>query len=145
MDKPDQFLSILKQLKDMGILIAVDDFGTGYSSLAYLKRFPIDILKIDRSFVRDLPDNAEDVAIITGVIALGKSLNLLLVAEGVENDAQRALLAEQGCDMMQGFLLSKPLPASMFEQKFLRASRTERSDKDSKITVLRKSEGHDKR
>ena len=145
MDKPDQVLSILKQLKDMGILIAVDDFGTGYSSLAYLKRFPIDILKIDQSFVRDLPDNAEDVAIITGVIALGKSLNLLLVAEGVENDAQRALLAEQGCDMMQGFLLSKPLPASMFEQKFLRASRSEKSDKDSKITVLRKSEGHDNR
>ena len=145
MDKPDQVLLILQQLKDMGILIAIDDFGTGYSSLAYLKRFPIDILKIDRSFVRDLPDNAEDVAIITGVIALGKSLNLLLVAEGVETEAQKALLAEQGCDMMQGYLLSKPLPASMFEQKFLRASRPKGADKDSKVTVLRKSDGQDSR
>ena len=88
---------------------------------------------------------AASIPLDTGVIALGKSLNLLLVAEGVETEAQKALLAEQGCDMMQGYLLSKPLPASMFEQKFLRASRPKGADKDSKVTVLRKSDGQDSR
>lgn len=104
-------VSTLSALKEMGVRIAVDDFGTGYSSLSYLQRFPIDALKIDRSFTKEISNRRDNPAIVCAIIALGRSLNLRVVAEGVETAEQRACLSEQGCDFMQGYLLSRPLPA----------------------------------
>ncbi len=104
---------LFKQLKDLGIQIAIDDFGTGYSSLTYLKKFPIDFIKIDRSFVRDLLSDPEDTAITKAVIALGNSLNLKVIAEGVDSLKKLNFLHKLGCHWYQGFYLSKPKPASI--------------------------------
>lgn len=92
----------------------MDDFGTGYSSLAHLKRFPIDVLKIDQGFVRDIPHSADDMAISAAIIAMGHSMGLRVLAEGVETPAQLAFLRERGCDSYQGYLRSRPLPAADF-------------------------------
>ena len=102
---------VLRQLKAMGISIAVDDFGTGYSSLAYLKRFPLDVIKIDRSFVSDICDDADDAAICASILALAHALRMKVVAEGVETASQLAFLRMHHCEVMQGYLFSKPLPA----------------------------------
>ncbi len=104
-------IAILKELGSMGIKIAIDDFGTGYSSLSYLKRFPITTLKIDRIFVKDATQDAQDAAIITAIIVLAHNLNLKVIAEGVETVEQRLFLRERHCNMMQGFLFSRALPA----------------------------------
>jgi EAL domain-containing protein (putative c-di-GMP-specific phosphodiesterase class I) len=93
----------------MGVRLAMDDFGTGYSSLKYLRQFPLDYLKIDRSFISRLPDHPQDAAIVSGIIALGRRLGLQVVAEGVESEAQRDFLHGQGCHEMQGFLFSPAL------------------------------------
>ncbi|BFL86036.1 hypothetical protein LFREDSHE_44860 [Shewanella baltica] len=114
MGNPQESVSILSKLKALGLTIAVDDFGTGYSSLSYLKRFPIDTLKIDREFVRDITNDPDDAAITSAIIALAHSLDLNVVAEGVETQEQLNFLAMQGCDQVQGFLLSKPLSAEDF-------------------------------
>ena len=107
-------MTTLTQLRDLGVRISVDDFGTGYSSLSYLRRFSIDQLKIDRSFVRELTENSDDAAITFAIITLAHSLKLEVVAEGVETVNQAWQLREQGCRMMQGFLFSRPLPAAEF-------------------------------
>lgn len=110
-------LSTLSALKGMGIQVAIDDFGTGYSSLRYLKRFPVDILKIDRSFVEDVPADAEDVGIVEAIIAMSKSLGLRVIAEGVETADQRDFLLSRGCSLMQGYYLSRPIDAAAMTQR----------------------------
>ncbi len=107
----NETISTLNDFKEMGISISVDDFGTGYSSLSYLKRFPLDNLKVDRTFVKDIPDNEDDVTITSAIIALAQSLGLGVVAEGVETQNQVSFLKQQGCEMAQGYLFSEPLPA----------------------------------
>jgi diguanylate cyclase (GGDEF)-like protein len=116
MQNPESTIGLLNQLKERGIWIAIDDFGTGYSSLNYLKRFPIDILKIDQSFVRDISSDPNDAAIAETIIALGHSLNLEVIAEGVETTEQLAFLKSRHCDELQGFLFSRPLPVNRFSQ-----------------------------
>jgi diguanylate cyclase (GGDEF)-like protein len=115
MTHPEESIKILNEISDLGIELAVDDFGTGYSSLAYLKRLPIDKLKIDQAFIRDLPDDEEDAVITKAVIALSKSLNLKVIAEGVETKEQRDFLVENGCKKIQGYFYSKPIPADELE------------------------------
>jgi EAL domain-containing protein (putative c-di-GMP-specific phosphodiesterase class I) len=105
----DSSMSILRQLTEMGVRISIDDFGTGYSSLLYLKRFPASELKIDRGFVRDLGSDTEDGAIISAIIALGRTLNLNIVAEGVETSVQQEFLTRLGCTALQGYLLGRPV------------------------------------
>jgi len=101
--------TVLRSLRDLGVALSIDDFGTGYSSLSYLKRFPIDVLKIDRSFVQDVVTDASDAAIVRAIIALGHTLHLDVVAEGVENADQLAFLGENGCDEVQGYYFSQPV------------------------------------
>lgn len=110
----DKSCALLAQLKSMGVSLAIDDFGTGFSNLTYLKRFPVDKLKLDQSFVADILKSADDLAIPRAVIAMAHGLRLTVVAEGVETAGQLAVLAEHGCDMMQGYYFSKPLPAEDF-------------------------------
>ena len=107
---------LLAHIKGMGVRLAIDDFGTGYSSLAQIKRFPIDTIKVDRSFIRNLPLDAEDKAITQAIIAMGKTLSLTVVAEGVETEAQEAFLREHDCDQTQGYYFSKPVDAAEFAQ-----------------------------
>ncbi len=121
MEQARETLITLQQLKDLGVSLAIDDFGTGYSSLSYLKRFPVDTLKIDRSFVNDADSNPDDAAIVSGIIALAHSLRLTVVAEGVETQSQQNFLAQAGCDFIQGYLLAQPLPAEVFQSRFLSA------------------------
>jgi EAL domain-containing protein (putative c-di-GMP-specific phosphodiesterase class I) len=114
MQNVEATLDTLHQLRDMGVRLAIDDFGTGYSSLSYLKRFPLHTLKIDRSFVKDLPRDAEDAAITKAIIGMAHSLRLAVVAEGVETPEQLAFLRQHGCDDVQGFLFSRPVSAEDF-------------------------------
>ena len=119
MEHAQDTLQALHRLRSLGVRLSIDDFGTGYSSLSYLKRFPVDIIKIDRSFVRDVPHDADDAAIIAGIIALAHSLRLEVVAEGVETQAQLEYLRAQNCDILQGYYLSQALPAAQFAELVL--------------------------
>ncbi|MBN1576022.1 MAG: EAL domain-containing protein [Chitinispirillaceae bacterium] len=116
MKNPEQTILILNELKSMGIPIAIDDFGTGYSSLSYLKRFPIDTIKIDRSFVMEMQTGSNDTAIVDAIIAMAHSLNLNVIAEGVETLEQAEYLARKECEQVQGFYFSKPVFIDDFEQ-----------------------------
>jgi diguanylate cyclase (GGDEF)-like protein/PAS domain S-box-containing protein len=112
MKDPERAAGTLRQLKEAGFKLSVDDFGTGYSSLAYLKRFPLDTLKIDRAFVREVDANSDDAAIALAIIGMAHSMKLKVIAEGVETKSQLTFLRERGCDELQGFYFSKPLPAA---------------------------------
>ncbi|MCD5977626.1 EAL domain-containing protein [Pseudomonas sp. CDFA 611] len=128
MSQAEEALAVLHKLKNLGVQLAIDDFGTGYSSLSYLKRLPLDILKIDQSFVRSLPDDPHDVAIVRAIIALGRSMQLTVIAEGVENNEQQQFLANEGCEQIQGYIVSLPLPPDEFSSKFLRTTLSDFSD-----------------
>jgi EAL domain-containing protein (putative c-di-GMP-specific phosphodiesterase class I) len=116
MTDTDTAIKVMNQFREHGISIAIDDFGTGYSSLNYLKRFPIDTLKIDRSFVRDLPDDSDDATIVLAIISLAQALRLNVVAEGIETAEQYAFLKEHGCNEAQGYYLGRPVPRDEFER-----------------------------
>ena len=103
----------LRELRRRGMHIAVDDFGTGQSSLVHLRTFQFDILKIDKTFIRDVIDDPEDASLVRAIIQLGKSFSMRIVAEGVENDEQREFLAQNRCDCMQGYLISRPMPTKL--------------------------------
>jgi EAL domain-containing protein (putative c-di-GMP-specific phosphodiesterase class I) len=118
-EDPARAVKILSALQAIGVRIAVDDFGTGYSSLAQLKRFPVNSLKIDRSFVQDIPGEHNDAAIVKAIIAMGHALNLKVIAEGVENAHQLAFLQRHDCDAIQGYYLSQPLSVDQL-QEFMR-------------------------
>ncbi|WP_426132607.1 EAL domain-containing response regulator [Pseudomonas sp. PWP3-1b2] len=119
MENTQHTIDSLQRLRAMGVKISIDDFGTGYSSLAYLRRFPIDTLKIDIAFIREVTTNPQDAAIARTIIELAHSLNLRAVAEGVETQEQLAFLKEAGCDQIQGYLFSRPLPVTTLERLLL--------------------------
>ncbi len=123
MSDPEQSVAILEQLSAMGVLVSVDDFGTGYSSMSYLRRFPIDKLKIDRVFINEIASRPEDASIVRAIVSLAHSLNLKVVAEGVETPAQLDFLKTAGCDEYQGYHYSRPLPADQF-QRLIRDARS---------------------
>ncbi|MDO8597142.1 MAG: EAL domain-containing protein, partial [Sulfuricaulis sp.] len=116
--RPEQAIAILQEVHQLGVHLSVDDFGTGYSSLAYLKRFPVQKLKIDQSFMRDLTVDRDDAGIVTAVVAMAKSLGLEVVAEGVETAEQLAFLAKLDCEEYQGYYFSRPVPAEEFTRLF---------------------------
>lgn len=119
MRQTDATLAVLKKLKDLGVSLAIDDFGTGYSSLAYLKRFPVDKLKIDKSFITDVPKSRDHNAIVTAIISLAHALSLRVVAEGVETEAQLEFLQGAGCDLIQGYLAGKPIDADSAASEYV--------------------------
>ena len=116
MSGADSVVATLDELHALGVELAIDDFGTGFSSMSYLKRFPVDRLKIDQTFVRDLLANKEDASITNVIINLGHSLGLKVIAEGVEEGAQLEFLGQCGCDEAQGYCISRPLSASAFAE-----------------------------
>jgi len=116
MDNPKESRQLMQKLKTLGVTLAIDDFGIGYSSLSYLKQFPIDCLKVDRSFIRDIPDDSDDMAISKAIIALGKSLGLKVLAEGVENEIQKSFLLKEDCYFAQGYFYSQPHDANRIEK-----------------------------
>jgi EAL domain-containing protein (putative c-di-GMP-specific phosphodiesterase class I) len=136
MKEPDQAIEKLHELKLMGIRVAVDDFGTGYSSLNYLKRFPIDTLKIDKTFVADVCKDPHDTAIVRAIITLGHALDLTVIAEGVETQEQLKYLSSLGCDVVQGFLFSKSLPAPVFEELLVEQRRAAASSTNHDTSPL---------
>ncbi len=115
MQQPERAIQILRQLRQRGLQVAMDDFGTGHSSLAMLCTLPLNVLKLDRSFVQQLPDSETDAAVAGAVVSLARQLRLAVVAEGVETPGQQQFLADLGCDMLQGYLYARPLPAAEFE------------------------------
>ena len=119
MQNVDRGIRVLDAIQSRGVRLAIDDFGTGYSSMSLMKQFPIDTIKIDRSFVRELEVNDEDRAIANAIICMGKALGLTVVAEGVETEGQDEFLSKSLCDELQGYLFSKPVPADAIRQLFI--------------------------
>ena len=120
MQRTEHGLRMLRRLRDLGLTIAIDDFGTGQASFSYLKRFPVDTVKIDRSFVREIPSRPSDESIVMAILLIARQLRLRTVAEGVETTPQRDFLVQHGCDSMQGYLVSRPVPSVTFESLFLK-------------------------
>ncbi len=131
MARAAESIDLLNDLRSQGIHISIDDFGTGYSSFSYLKHLPANILKIDRSFIQDIPDDEDAVAIVRGITALAQSLRMKVVAEGVETTAQQETMAGLNCEFLQGYLFSKPLPAELIETQLHTAKRRKRPAKPS--------------
>jgi EAL domain-containing protein (putative c-di-GMP-specific phosphodiesterase class I) len=115
----NETLDKLNQLANMGVTIAIDDFGVGYSAFSYLKRLKVQVLKIDRSFVRDVPEDRSGAAVIDGMIQLAHKLDLQVVAEGVEFQSQYDFLTQNGCDLVQGYLIGKPMPSLEFYNNYV--------------------------
>jgi EAL domain-containing protein (putative c-di-GMP-specific phosphodiesterase class I) len=132
MHDPESVITVLAQLRALGVQLSIDDFGTGYSSLSYLTRFPVTNLKIDQSFVRELDQDENAAAIIKAIISLGHSLDMKVIAEGVETEKQLSFVMENHCDAMQGYVFSRPLAAA----EFIALAERERNG-DGKFTVLR--------
>ena len=120
MQKPKEAIKLLKQIRRLGVKFSIDDFGTGYSSLAYLKKLPVNKLKIDRSFIKDIPRNKGDKALVSAIVSMSKSMHLDVVAEGVENKEQKDFLESIGCDKIQGYYFAKPMPANEIEKKYFK-------------------------
>jgi diguanylate cyclase (GGDEF)-like protein len=118
MHNPEEAVALLNRLREMGVALSIDDFGTGYSSLSSLKQYPLDSLKVDRSFVHGIPHDADDVAIAEAIVAIGHKMNLTVVGEGVETIEQYEFLRAAGCDLVQGYLLGHPMPAEDLERAF---------------------------
>jgi EAL domain-containing protein (putative c-di-GMP-specific phosphodiesterase class I) len=114
MEEPEHALAILHRLHDLGLSLSIDDYGTGYSSLAYVKKLPVNELKIDRAFIMNMTHNKGDEMIVRSTIDLGHNLGLSVVAEGIDDEATLEMLRQLGCDYAQGFLISKPMPAAAF-------------------------------
>ncbi|WML36727.1 bifunctional diguanylate cyclase/phosphodiesterase [Clostridium sp. OS1-26] len=125
MQNPDKTIETLTRLRELGIRIALDDFGTGYSSLGYLSKFPIDKIKIDKTFVKDIPENKEDIAIVKTIIDLCKNIGSLAMAEGVEKEEQLKVLSNYGCDEVQGYLFGRPVPLEEIEKMLKYSSKAE--------------------
>ena len=119
MDDISYNITSLRAIRAMGLTVAIDDFGTGFSSLSYLAKLPVDILKIDRSFIIEMTQSPEGLALVSTIISLARGLKLKVVAEGVETEEQFRLLRLLACDEMQGFFFSRPIPAEIFESKYL--------------------------
>jgi len=128
MSDPEESVAILRKLSEMGVLVSVDDFGTGYSSMSYLQRFPIDKLKIDRTFISDLTSSNDDASIVSAIVSLGHTLKLKVIAEGVETPEQLEFLQMLGCDQYQGFHFSKPMPAQEFAELIRRGGHAQDLD-----------------
>ena len=122
MEDPESVVNVLDRIRHLGVKISIDDFGTGYSSLNYLKRLPIDVLKIDKSFIMDIGNNKNDEAIVRAVIAIAHSLDIDVIAEGVETIEQLVFLEQNRCDQGQGYYFSKPLTADKFSQLLISGS-----------------------
>lgn len=120
----ERALDIFRRIQELGVRIVFDDFGTGYASLTYLKKFPLDGLKIDRSFVLELRAESDDAAIVGSTVGLSKQLGLMVIAEGIESRATAALLASMGCEEGQGYFFGRPMPATVFESQFLMTRET---------------------
>ena len=116
MSNDEDTVARLEGLRSIGVGLSIDDFGTGFSSLTYLKRFPVEALKIDQSFINDVPDNAHNAAIVRAIVALAQSMNLNVIAEGVETRRHWQFLHDNGCREMQGYLISPPMPVEAFEK-----------------------------
>jgi EAL domain-containing protein (putative c-di-GMP-specific phosphodiesterase class I) len=131
MEDVEGAIRTMVELKNMGVKLSIDDFGTGYSSLSYLRRFPVDVLKIDRSFVRDIPGNVDDMAMVSAIIELARGLRMRVIAEGVETEAQLDYLKRRGCDEVQGHVYARAAPGADVEAMLRTGRRMQPQDAEA--------------